>query len=181
MDGKNVLPDDQEATITRAEYRIRVTIQKEVDDNLRSEKEDKATRNEITTLLSDVLRSSTDVVCMKNTRAQWPSTGSSTGNFTARVVPNTFVASRIQLKGWGVWGDIRGTGITMDEARQLFSDAKCRIKPEDRDKFDGKWTDWDQGHFDIKMMTFLWFDERVTSMVRKLSHANIPLEIKMYP
>ena len=43
--------------------------------------------------------------------------GGSTGNFAAHVVQNTFVASRVELKGWGSWRNIRVIGTTLDEAK----------------------------------------------------------------
>ena len=58
------------------------------------------------------------------------------GNFTSRVMQNTFVASRIELKGWGCWRDIRGTSITFEEAKQLVSMAKARLKQDDLNVFD---------------------------------------------
>ena len=49
---------------------------------------------------------------------------------------NTFVASRIELKGWGCWRNSRGTGITLHEAKQ-----------DDLNMFDWDMTDRDQGIF----------------------------------
>ena len=72
---------------------------------------------------------------------------------------NTFVASRIELKAWGCWRHIPGTGITLKEAKQLISDTKARIKPDDLNMFDWDFTDRDQRNLDIKMMVFLWFKE----------------------
>ena len=54
----------------------------------------------------------------------------------------------------------------MDEAKKLISTVKTRIGEADLDKFDWEMTDRNQGHFDIKMMTFLWFNERVTPLDR---------------
>ena len=47
---------------------------------------------------------------MPSVRSVSGSTGSdgSVGNFAARAAQNTFVASRIELKGWGCWRNIRG-------------------------------------------------------------------------
>ena len=47
------------------------------------------------------------------------------------MAPNVFVASRIELKGWDCWKDIRGTGITLEEAKALVSMTKTRIKQGD--------------------------------------------------
>ena len=68
------------------------------------------------------------------------------GNFAARVMQNTFVASRIELKGWGCWRNIRGTGITLEEAKQLVSMAKARFKQDNLNVFDWDLTDRDQGN-----------------------------------
>ena len=72
--------------------------------------------------------------------------GGSARNFATHVMHNTFVASRIDLKGWGVWRNIRGTGITMDEARDLVSKVKILILETDKDKFDWDLTARGQGH-----------------------------------
>ena len=72
------------------------------------------------------------------------------------MVPHTFVASRVELKGWSSWRNIRGTGITVEEAKQLVC---MRPKQEDLNVFDWELTDSDQGIFDTKMMVFLWFKE----------------------
>ena len=75
---------------------------------------------------------------------------------------NTFVASRMELKGWGCWRNIRGTGITLDEAKGLTSMAKARLKQDDLNVFDWDLTHRDQGDVDTKMMAFMWFKEEVT-------------------
>ena len=62
--------------------------------------------------------------------------GGNVGNFASRLVRNIFVASRIELKGWGCWRNIRGTGITLDKAKQLVSKAKARLKQDDLNMFD---------------------------------------------
>ena len=82
-------------------------------------------------------------------------------------VQNSFVASRIELKGWDCCRNIRGTGIALDEAKQLISDTNARIKPDDLNMFDWDMTDRDQWIFDTKMMVFLWFKEEVAPMVRQ--------------
>ena len=59
------------------------------------------------------------------------------GNFAPRVMQHIVVASRIELKGWGCWRNIRGTCITLEEAKQLVSMAKARlIKQDDLNVFD---------------------------------------------
>ena len=93
--------------------------------------------------------------------------GGSTENFAGRLAQKTFMASRIELKGWGCWRNIRGTGITLDEAKELISVTKARIKQDDLNVFDCDLTDRDQGNFDTRMMVFLWFKEVVTPMVCK--------------
>ena len=50
----------------------------------------------------------------------------------------------------------------MDGARNLVSKIKAMIPDADLNKFNWELTDRDQGNFDIKMMTFLWFNEGVT-------------------
>ena len=63
--------------------------------------------------------------------------GGSTGNFVVRVTQNTFVASRIELKGWRCWSTIRGTSITQDGAEELIIVTKARNKQDDLNVFDG--------------------------------------------
>ena len=77
------------------------------------------------------------------------------------------MASRVELKGWSSWRNIRGTGITKEEAKQLVSKTKARLKQDDLNMFDWELTDSDQGIFDTKMMVFLWFKEEVTPVMRK--------------
>ena len=75
------------------------------------------------------------------------------------MAPNVFVASRTELTGCGCWRIIRGTGITLEEAKALVSMTKTRIKQDDLHVFDWDLTDRDQGHFDAKIITLLWFKE----------------------
>ena len=132
-----VEPDDREAAFSQAEDRIWVVVQKD---------EDKNTTNNIETLRSDVVKlSAEEVVCMKkrhqgsaaSTVAAATGGSGSAVNFAARVMQNTFVASRVELKGWEAWRNIRGYGITLSEAKQLISDTTARIKPDDLNKFEG--------------------------------------------
>ena len=100
------------------------------------------------------------------------------------MVPHTFVASRVELKGWGSWRNSRGTSITK-EAKQLVCMTEARLDQEDLNFFDWELTDSDQGIFDTEMMVFLWFKEEVTPMMRKkvlidIQHglASDPLSVK---
>ena len=68
--------------------------------------------------------------------------GGSTSNFGARVMPNTFIPTCVELKGWEFWRNNGGTGITMDEVRNLVSGVKAVIP-------DWELTDRDQGNFDM--------------------------------
>ena len=43
--------------------------------------------------------------------------GGSAVHSTSRMVSHTFVVSRVELKRWSNWKNIRGTGITMGEAQ----------------------------------------------------------------
>ena len=87
----------------------------------------------------------------------------------SRTVQNPFVASRIELKGWVSWRNIRGTGISLEEAKALTSATKVSLKLDEMNVFDWDLTDRDQGTFDTKMMVFLWFKEVVTPMMGKKS------------
>ena len=69
--------------------------------------------------------------------------GGSVGHFASRTVQNTFVASRIELKGWGSWKNVRETGITLGDARELTSITKARLRQDNA--FGGEMTDRDQG------------------------------------
>ena len=93
---------------------------------------------------------------MKNSGSSTVATGSggSTGNFVAHVMQGAFVAShRIERLG----------GL---EARDLVSKVEIMIPETDMDKFKWDLTARDQGHFDIKMMTLLWFNDGVTPQDR---------------
>ena len=49
-------------------------------------------------------------------------------NFAAHIMPNTLKLTRVELmKGLRVWRNIRGTGITMDEAKGLVSQIKASL------------------------------------------------------
>ena len=78
--------------------------------------------------------------------------GGSAGNFAGRLAQNAFVASRIELKGLGCWRNIRGTGITLDEAKELVRTTEARIKQDDLNVFDCDLTDRDQGNFDTTVV-----------------------------
>ena len=124
---------------------------------------DKITANECETCHSQVERLSEEIVGLKNrhngsaasTVAASSGSGGSISNFAAHVMPNSFIPTRVELKGWEVWRNIRGTGITMDRDRNLAS------------KFNWELTDLDQGNLDMKMMIFLCFNECVTPHERK--------------
>ena len=62
----------------------------------------------------------------------------------------------------------------MDEARNLVSKIKATIS-------DAELTDRDQGNFDIKMMTFLWFNEGVTPRERKRVELDIQQALSRAP
>ena len=130
-----------------------------------------------------------EVVSMKNrhqgsaasTASGSTGSGGDAGNFAPRLVQNTFMASRIDMKGWGCWRNIRGTGITLDEAKELVSVNKARIKQDDLNVFDWDLTDRDQGNFDTKIMVFLWFKEEVTPMVRKRFQLDLQQDFTNHP
>ena len=69
------------------------------------------------------------------------------GNFASRLMRKTFVASRVELEGQGSWRNIRGAGITVEEAKELVSAAKAPLKQDDLNMFDSDPTDRDQGSF----------------------------------
>ena len=129
---------------------MKLAVQRDVDERWRNrkDKEDRITANTIEPLPSDVTRPSKklseEVFCLKSrhhgsaarTVAGSTGSGGSTVNFAAGVVQNTFTASRIELKGWGCWRNIRATGIALDVAKQLISETKTRIKPDDMNMFD---------------------------------------------
>ena len=97
---KNVHPDDKDAAITQAEFRIRVVVQKDVEERwkTRMDNEDKITTNAIETLRSEVTKMSSkiaeEVVCMKNrhqgsaasTVSGSTGSGGNVGNFGPRLV-----------------------------------------------------------------------------------------------
>ena len=86
--------------------------------------------------------------------------GGSVGNFAARAAKNTFVASRIELKGWVVEETLAGPALRWMRPNNLST--KARLKQDDLSVFDWDLTDRDQGNSDIKMMAFMrrslpWF------------------------
>ena len=117
---KIVEPDSKEGTITVAKHRIRLSVQTEMEKcwKDRMEKEDQMTTNKYETLHSQVVRLSEEVVGMKSrhsgsaasTVAASRDSGGSTSNFAAHLMPNTFIATRVELNGWGVWRNSRGWG-----------------------------------------------------------------------
>ena len=73
----------------------------------------------------------------------------------------------------------------MEEATGLVSQIKAVILGADLNKFNWELTDRDQVNFDVKMMTFLWFNENVTPHERhrvqldiQQALARTPVEIK---
>ena len=165
---KIVHPEDKEAVICQAEFRIRRAVQKDEDERWKNRmaNEDKITVNATETLRSDLTKMSAkmaeEVVFLKNRHqgsaasTVYGSTGSggSVGHFASRTVQNTFVASRIGLKGWGSWRNIKGTGISLEETKTLISTTKARLRLDEMNVFDWDLIDRDQGIFDTKMMVF---------------------------
>ena len=100
--------DDKEAAVTQAEFRIRVAVLKDAEERWKTRVE-----NEVTEMSAKMAE---EVVCVKNrhqgsaaSTVSW-STGNSgnVGNFASRLRQNTFVASRIELKGWVVGATFAG-------------------------------------------------------------------------
>ena len=155
---KVVHPDDKEAVICDAEFRTRRAVQQDEDERWkkRMANEDKIT---IETLRSDLNKMSAkmadEVVSLKNrqqssaasTVSVSTESGGSGSHFASSTEQLTFVASRVELKGWGSWRNIRGTGITMDEAKQLVNKTMARLKQDDLNMFDWELTDSDWGMF----------------------------------
>ena len=98
--------------------------------------------------------------------------GSHTG-LLAPGAPSEWVPTRIELKGWGVWRKIRETGITMDEAKDLVDRMKALTSSIHHDKFDWDMIAKNQGFFEIKWQSFLWFKEDVTLRDRRLAQMDI--------
>ena len=85
----------------------------------------------------------------------------SSGSVAPPAIPCVFTPTREELKGWGVWRNIRGPGITMGEARILVSGTKFLITEADLNKFLWELTDRDQGSAEFEMTAFLRFNEDV--------------------
>ena len=86
----------------------------------------------------------------RGTVAASSGSGGSTSNFVAPVISSAFTPSRVELKGWRVWRNIRGTEMTMDEERTLVSEIKNQISDFDLCKFNWALTDRDQGNFRVQ-------------------------------
>ena len=67
-----------------------------------------------------------------------------------------WLPSRVELKGWGVWGRIHETGLTVEKAKELVGHVKSLTPANHHDGFDWELTDKDQVNFDLKMMVCLW-------------------------
>ena len=108
-------PDDKEVAITQPEHRVRMAVQRDADERWKNcmANEDKIIANVVEVLRSDLNRISANMVeeavCIKNRHQGSAASrvsgstgnGGSVGNFAARAAQNTFVASRIELEGWG--------------------------------------------------------------------------------
>ena len=155
------------------------------------DKDEKITTNKVETLKSQMLRLSEEVVCIENrpNGSAASTVAASTGSREHKQLCCTRDAKhfcgfphRIERNGRGRRGrggrcgrrNVHGTGIT-----------KPGTWSADLNKFIWDLTDRDQGNFDIKMMTFLWFNDGVTSHDRKRVQLDIqqtlartPVEIK---
>ena len=145
------------------------------------EKEDKIMINRVETLNFMVTRLEQEVTTLKGkhsiSAASTVATSSGSGGShigpCAPGVASEWLLTRIELKGWGVWRRIRETGITVDQARGLVGQVKALTPVKHNEKFDWEMTAKDQGYFDLKMMVFLWFKERVTLRDRRIAQTAI--------
>ena len=96
----------------------------------RMEKEDKIMTNKVETLRSIVDRLEQEVTTLKgkyssvsaaSTVATSSGSGGSRTGLCTPGVASEWLPTRIELKGWGEWREIRETGITMDETKTLMS------------------------------------------------------------
>ena len=74
--------------------------------------------------------------------------GGSGDHLASRTEQLTLVATRVELKGWSSWRNIRGIGITMDKAKQLVRTKEARLKQDDLNMFDWELTTRDIWHQD---------------------------------
>ena len=121
------------------------------------------------------------MLCAASTVAASSGSGGSACNFAAPVMSGVFAPTRVELKGWGVWRNIRGTGITVDEARTLVGEIKTRTSEADLGKFNWDLTDRDQGNFEFTMMEFLWFKGDVNSRRRERVQLDIQQALTRSP
>ena len=109
--------------------------------------------NKYDTLNSTVERLGCEVIVLKerkmgsavSTVAASSGSCGSASNFVAPVISGMFGPSRVELKGWVFWRNIRGIGITVDEAKTLVVQIKTRIPNADLGNFNWDLTVRDQG------------------------------------
>ena len=102
--------------------------------------EDKITSNAIETLRSDFNKISVqmadEVVYLKSRHQGSAAPARSLvllgvkvvgGHSASRIATHTSVISRLELKGCGSWRNIRGTGITLEETKQLVCMTETRL------------------------------------------------------
>ena len=100
----------------------------------RMENEGKIMLNKYETLNSTVERLGSEIINLRDSKigsaastvSASSGSGGSARNFVASVISSAFTPTWVSLRGWSVWRNIRGTGITMDEARTLVSEMKTQ-------------------------------------------------------
>ena len=77
-------------------------------------------------------------------------TGGGTGNLQAAFVP-----SRLELKAWGDWDNVRGTAADPNQIRDLVARVKVNMPLNVQGCFDWDAIEQEQGNYELKMMAFL--------------------------
>ena len=102
------------------------------------EREDKITLSKYETLNSVVQRLGQDMMNLeeKEVVARPPAQGMAAAP-SVYGVPGAqvgFTPSRVELKGWGVWKDTRGTGLNENEVKALVTQIKTTMPAAQQDK-----------------------------------------------
>ena len=128
-----------EGHVAVAELRIRLSLQGELEKRWfdRLGREHKIMTNKYETLNSTVERLSHEITNLKERKmrsaASIVATSSGSGRSTighgVLGAPGGFVTPRVELKGWCVWGDIRSTDITSEEAKFPVAQIKSDYSP----------------------------------------------------
>ena len=136
-------PGSKEGMVSMAEHRIWTSVQGDLEKmwSDRMGKEDKIMTNEYETLKTQQSERLTHEITNLKER-KMGERGEHRGHHLRKRVrrggtmghgapgaPGGFMPTRVELNGWGVWRNIRGSGITKDDAMASTAQTKTRLFP----------------------------------------------------